>query len=57
MRPSLSVMLRFYRINAKWSWRKTREVPHVGLQINQRDFNIELSWVPRLNQFNQLRGR
>ena len=27
-----------------------------GLPINQRGFNIELNWMPRLNQFNQLRA-
>ena len=28
-----------------------------GLQINQRGFNIELNWLPWLDQFNQLRVR
>jgi len=39
-------------------WESALRVPSLamdgaqaGLQINQRDFNIELSWVPRLNQF------
>jgi hypothetical protein len=27
------------------------------LQINQRDFNIKLNRLPRLDQFNQLRVR
>jgi len=28
-----------------------------SLPIIQRGFNIELNWMPRLNQFNQLRAR
>ena len=40
------------------SWlRQVVKLGGSGLQIIQRGFNIELNWMPRLNQFNQLRAR
>ena len=36
---------------------RRRPQSQAGLQINQRRFNIELNWILRFNQFNQLRAR